>query len=228
MISRGLVDRILGQKMPITDLDLFTEALTHKSAAGSFGGRTQERLELLGDAVLSLCVSHMLFIKYPNESEGILTRMRTRMVNGKTLSQIGRAMGIRDGIILDPVAEKALQHDRIYEDTFEALVGAVYLDQGLETARHFVFRQFDLHVDAEVLLQDTNFKDVLRRLATEHNMQTPNYVVERGSDGLFECGLYMGDVIFAAEKGQTKKQAEMKAAERAVLDHFPDYSRNIL
>ena len=135
-------------------------------------GYSQERLEHLGDAVLQLCITHLLFKKYPNESEGILTKMRTKIVNGATLAQIGRRMNIDNLVVVSKIAENALSHDRLYEDTFEALVGAVYLDLGLQDCMTFVAYHVENEMDSDTLLCDTNYKDLLRKSVSKRKCRT--------------------------------------------------------
>lgn len=219
MIRREVLQEVLGDSVRVSNLSLYHEALIHKSASRDYG-MSQERLEHLGDAVLSLCVAHMLFIKYPNEDEGVLTRMRTRMVNGKTLAEIGRKMGIEKAVILS--ANTSLDHDRIYEDTFEALIGAVYLDNGLETAREFVATQYDLHMEPGHITQDTNYKDLMKKATTRRGLQAPRYVTVIHED-VFTCQVYIAEHQYGAGDGNTKKAAEMEAAHNAIAANFPQY-----
>jgi ribonuclease-3 len=221
MIKRELLQGILGESVRPMDLAFYNEAFIHKSASKSFG-MSQERLEHLGDAVLSLCVCHMLYERHPRESEGVLTRMRTRLVNGKTLAIIGRAMGIEKGIVVDTLASNALYHDRIFEDTFEAIVGAVYLDQGLDAAKYFVATQYDMHINPDEMNQDTNYKDMIKKATHKTAMQAPRYNVTN-NDGVFHCNLMIGNDIYGQGDGNTKKQSEMEAAHNAIILHFPEF-----
>lgn len=220
MIRRDVLQTILGDSIIPRDLNIYHEAFIHKSAHKNYN-MSQERLEHLGDAVLSLCVCHMLFERNPYDSEGFLTKMRTRLVNGKTLAIIGRAMKIEQGLILDAVAISALNHDRVYEDTFEAIVGAVYLDQGLEAAKKFVAYQYDHHVDPETINQDTNYKDILKKASSKRGLQIPTYSCTN-NEGVFQCTVTIGDVIFSYGEGNNKKDSEMEAAHNCIITHFPD------
>jgi ribonuclease-3 len=184
-------------------------------------GYSQERLEHLGDAVLQLCITHLLFRKYPNESEGTLTKMRTKIVNGATLAQIGRRMNIDNLVVVSKIANNALCHDRLYEDTFEALVGAVYLDLGLDDCMSFVAYHVENEMDPETLLCDTNYKDVLRKSISRRKMQNLRYLTE-SNDGIFMCRIFCGDIKLSEAEGTTKKRAEMEAAHNALSIHFPD------
>lgn len=221
MIRRDMLQKILGDSIVPRDLSLYNEAFIHKSAQKIYK-KSQERLEHLGDAVLSLCVCHMLFERHPGANEGAMTKMRTRLVNGKTLAVLGRAMGVNKGIILDTVAAAALDHDRIFEDTFEAIVGAVYLDQGLDAAKKFVSYQYDRNIDPDIANQDTNYRDILKKISLKRGLQLPIYKSEN-NDGVFQCTVQIGDVIFGYGEGHTKKNSEMEAAHNCILDNFPEF-----
>ena len=220
MLRRDVLQRILGDSIVPRDLSLYNEAFTHKSVQHMYNF-SQERLEHLGDAVLSLCVCHMLFEQWPGANEGVMTKMRTRLVNGKTLAVIGRAMGVNEGLILDPLATGALDHDRIFEDTFEAIVGAVYLDQGLDAAKRFVSYQYDKNIDPDTANQDTNYKEILKKITSKRGLQLPIYHSENNA-GVFQCTVQIGDIIFGHGKQNSKKNAEMEAAHNCILENFSD------
>lgn len=221
MASRAEIEAVLGPSVCPRDLSLYHEALTHKSATAACGPN-QERLEFLGDAVLSLCVTDVLFQRFPRESEGMYTRMRTRMVKGETLAQIGRAMRLERVLCIKKHAPLAPHDsDRLYEDTLEALVGAVYKDQGFQAALRFVAHTFDTHLPPQHLVQDTNYKDVLRKQTARHGMQMPAYACTH-AEGVYSCAVRAGDVHLGAGEGLTKKKAEMEAARNALRAHFPD------
>ena len=188
---------------------LYNEALTHRSAAAQVG-YSQERLEHLGDAVLQLCVTDFLFHNFPRYDEGILTRLRTRMINGKTLAQVGRSMGLERGIL----TQTATLPDRVFEDTLEALVGAVYMDLGLDASKTFVAHVFDSHSDLQEIMEDTNFKDIVKRMTLKRGLQAPVYSVAR-ADGAFRCTLRAGD-LEASGHGVSRKDAEMDSAKAMV------------
>ena len=88
--------------------------------------------------------------------------MRTRMVNGETLAILGRAMGIENGVIVDEAAQSVFENDRLYEDTFEALVGAIFLDLGLDAAMHFIINKYE-QFDADILSNLINHKEIVKR-----------------------------------------------------------------
>lgn len=221
MLRRDTLQKILGDSIVPRDLTLYYEAFVHKSAHKLYN-MSQERLEHLGDAVLSLCVCHMLFERNPSASEGYMTKMRNQMVNGKTLAILGRAMRVDEGLILDPIATNALDHDRIFEDTFEAIVGAIYLDQGLDAAKKFISYQYDRNIDPDSVNQDTNYKDILKKASLKHGLQMPVYS-SHYNDGIFECTIKIGDIVFGYGEGHNKKNSEMEAAHNCILKHFPEF-----
>lgn len=219
-MDRTTLQNILGDCIKPRDLKIYYEAFIHKSAQEEIG-YSQERLEHLGDAVLQLCVTHLLFKKYPTESEGVLTKMRTKIVNGKTLAMIGRRMHIGDLVVVSKSGNKAFAHDRLYEDTFEALVGAVYLDLGLDDCIRFVSWHIEQKLDSDTLLWDTNYKDLLRKMTIQNKMQTLRYMTDN-NDGIFVCRVSCGDIVLSEAEGTTRKRAEMEAAHIALIRHFPD------
>lgn len=219
-MDRFTLQRIIGDCVKPRDLKVYYEAFIHKSAYKEIG-YSQERLEHLGDAVLQVCITHLLFKKFPHESEGVLTKMRTNIVNGATLAQIGRRMNLDDLVVVSKLANNALSHDRLYEDTFEALVGAVYIDLGLDECMKFVAFHVEHEMDSETLICDTNYKDLLRKTINKRKMQSLRYVTEN-REGVFVCQLSCGDIMLSEAEGTTKKRAEMEAAHNALASHFPD------
>lgn len=218
-MNRIKLQELIGDSVKPRDLKIYVEAFIHKSAYKDMG-YSQERLEHLGDSVLALCVTHLLFRKYPNETEGTLTKMRTNIVNGNTLAYIGRQMKLDELVIFNKVASNVLSNDRTFEDTFEALIGAIYLDLGFEEAMKFVSDKIEKHFDSEMLLSDTNYKEILRKILNRHKMQAAQYVTDN-NDGVFCCKLYCGGILFAESEGTSKKRAEMEAAHSTLLTHFP-------
>ena len=126
------------------DKNILTEALTHPSASKTLaaGRRNYQRLEFLGDGVLGLLISHMIYELYPNEIEGNLSKRRAALVNGATLAEIAREVGLVEALILSPSEEAAggRGNPAILEDACEALIAALYLDGGMQAAANFVHR----------------------------------------------------------------------------------------
>lgn len=205
---------------------LLMQALTHRSYAVEQTPRVSdnERLEFLGDAVLDLLISHMLFCKYGDEyREGDLSRMRAFLVNETQLAKQAGVIGLASYLLLGKGEARAGGQNKasILADAFEALVGAIYLDGGIEPAFCFVRRCFDGLIDKALSLgmeQDykTNLQEVTQRLYHE----IPAYVVEEISgpdhEKVFTVALYFRGDILARATGHSKKEAEQQAAKIAL------------
>lgn len=210
---RLAIQTLLGPTIVPRDIHIYCEALVHKSAAAQFG-YSQERLEHLGDAVLGLCVTHMLFTKFPDQDEGALSRMRTSVVCGATLAVIGRAMEVQKYVIVGNSRVHA--HDKFYEDTFEALVGAVYLDLGLPGAMSFVAHHVQSNLDTASLLCDTNQREALARYLSNTGTGAASYDTIQTTDGLFECSVRVNGQIVGSAQGPARRKTEMEAARVAL------------
>ena len=213
---RQKIESIIGTK--VRDIALYIEACTHKSAEAQCG-YSQERLEHLGDAILGAAVTKILFDHYRYIDEGSLSRLRTKIVNGTMLAQIGRQLCLNEVIVLGNVATAALSHDKIYEDTFEAVVGAVFMDLGFEEAVAFVRRVIRNCIDADTIRHDDNYRDVLRRYLGRNHMRPADYQTVQMENREFHCTVtvYAHTGIVSAEANAShKRKAEMEAA-RSVL-----------
>jgi ribonuclease-3 len=129
----------------LSDPALLARALTHRS----HGSDNNERLEYLGDAVLSFLVAEMLFLRYPDSSEGELSRFRASLVSGEALAATAATLGLGEQLLLGEGEMKSGGHRRatILADALEAMVGAIYLDQGIEVARRVAGRLFEAAID---------------------------------------------------------------------------------
>ncbi|MGC9022232.1 MAG: ribonuclease III [Dissulfurimicrobium sp.] len=202
------------------------QAITHRSYAVEQTPRVldNERLEFLGDAVLGLVVSHMLYFRYGSGyKEGDLSRIRAFLVNESQLARQARKLGLASCILLGKGEARCngSNKDSILADAFEALVGAIYLDGGIEPAFLFIKRWFDDLFDIALdfgLEQDykTNLQEITQRLYHE----TPVYEVEQVSgpdhERLFTVALYLRGDMLARATGSSKKEAEQRAAEIAI------------
>jgi len=145
--SSALALKRLSKKIGYTfnNIDLLLQALTHRSAKGTHN----ERLEFLGDSILGYVIAEVLFQKFPTHDEGDLTRMRSTLVRGVTLAEIGRSFDLGDHLILGPGELKSGGHrrDSILEDAVEAIIGAVYLDSDNDTAKALVLNWFSERLD---------------------------------------------------------------------------------
>ena len=206
------------------DRDLLTTAFTHRSYVNEAGGgKHNERLEFLGDAVLELVVTHHLFIQYPEKAEGDLTAYRAALVNAVFLGGIAERLGMNACLLLSKGEAKDTGRARatILANTFEAVVGALYLDQGYAAAEAFIIRNVLSH--AEEVIKSGSFRDAKSRfqeLAQAKHGVTPRYEMmsAEGPDHArtFEVALYVGNALVASGTGQSKQEAEQAAAEKAL------------
>jgi ribonuclease-3 len=216
------------QKLNISfnNLDLLVEAFTHRSYLNEhreYVGSHNERLEFLGDAVLELATTDFLFKKFPGKTEGDLTSYRAALVNTVSLAACGQALGINDFLLLSKGEAKdtGRARDVILADAFEAIIGAIYLDQGYAAAETFIatnlFDKID-EVIAKRSYQDA--KSRFQELAQEKRNTTPRYetLSEEGPDHakLFTVGVFIGTEEIARGEGQSKQEAEQAAAEAAL------------
>lgn len=205
---------------------LYHLAFTHSSVVkqqATPAGRHQsnERLEFLGDAVLGTVVAEYLFRKFPYEQEGFLTEMRSRIVNRESLNGLALKIGLDKLVQLDPGQGRAARSRSVNGNALEALVGAVYLDQGYKAARKFVLsRLVKPYVDVKSLTETTaNFKSKLIEWA-QRNGKAIRYDLngEARPGGVMEftASVVLDDEVVATGMGLSKKQAEQLAAERAL------------
>lgn len=204
---------------------LLEEALTHRSYLNENKSSKahNERLEFLGDAVLELAVTHFLYFKYPNKPEGELTAFRAALVNTYSLADTAEAIGINDMLLLSKGESKDTGRARqiILANAFEALLGAVYLDQGYETAEAFLAKHLYAKIDAVV--QERSWQDAkskFQELAQEKKGTTPNYKTMKevgpDHDKRFTVGVYLGEKQIAQGEGLSKQEAEQSAAQAAI------------
>jgi ribonuclease III len=198
-------------------------AITHRSYLNEHREATQahnERYEFLGDAVLELIVTDFLFHKYPEKPEGELTAIRAALVNTNSLAEVSGKLNINEFLLLSKGEEKDTGRARQYilANTFESIIGALYLDQGYDAAKEFVARNlFDRTetIVAKRLWQDA--KSRFQELAQEYTSITPNYETlgQTGPDHdrLFTVGVFLGSEKIAEGKGRSKQEAEQSAAE---------------
>lgn len=208
------------------DKSLLTQAFTHRSYINEhpkLNLHHNERLEFLGDAVLELIVTEYLFQTYPDKTEGELTALRAALVNTNTLSEVSSALHANDYLLLSRGERQDTGKARQYilANTFEALVGALYLDQGYEAAKRFIAQNIFPLLDKIVSLrlwQDA--KSRFQEKAQEILNITPTYEVlkERGPDHnkSFTVGVFLKNELVAEGEGSSKQIAEQYAAKEAL------------
>jgi ribonuclease-3 len=202
--------------------DLLETALTHRSVAPASGGRNNEKLEFLGDAVLDLAVSDLLMQQFPQYQEGDLSKLRASLVNAHVLADKARALALGQALRLGKGEEKSGGRDKesILGAGFEALIGAIYLDRGFVAARRVVARQFadDLRSRASGAVEDckTRLQEITQRIFKA----TPTYTLvrETGPDHakLFVSQISIGGRPLGRGEGKSKKSAEQAAALEAL------------
>lgn len=214
-------------RLKIRDQDLFETAFIHRSYLNektNFKLPSNERLEFLGDAVLQLVVSEYLYKSFPNEPEGNLTNFRASIVNAKTLSEVSAGLDLGHYLRLSKGEEASGGRDRPYllANTFEALLGVIYLDQGLEAAREFI-NGYVIPKLPQIIEQELykDYKSKLQELAQERLSLTPNYRVlqEEGPDHAkhFTVGVFLGEEKAGSGLGSSKQVAEQEAAKEALI-----------
>ena len=213
-------------KITFKDKNLLKQAFIHRSYINenpAAGLSHNERLEFLGDAVLELIVTNFLYKKYPNYTEGELTALRSALVNAIIISEVALKIGMNDFLLLSKGETKDTGKARQYilANTYEAYVGAVFLDQGYAVAEQFITKSLLPHTEEIVskkLWRDA--KSLVQEKAQEYVNFTPAYKVlsESGPDHdkHFTIGIYFGPDLIAEGKGKSKQEAEQKAAEAAL------------
>jgi ribonuclease III len=217
----GLIDA-LGVSV---DAALLRRALTHRSYAYEHGGLPHnERLEFLGDSVLGIVVTDTLYRTHPDLSEGRLAKLRASVVNMRALAAIARGIGpqgLGAYVLLGRGEESTGGRDKasILADTLEAVLGAIYVDQGLSEADRIIHALFDeLLDDVATVGAGLDWKTSLQELTAERGLGVPEYVMSStGPDHekTFTARAHVAGELFAASTGRSKKEAEQLAAETA-------------
>lgn len=207
---------------------LYRQALTHSSYANELGRgdlSSNQRLEFLGDAVLQLIISDELYRRFPERPEGELTKMRAAVVCEPTLSKLARSLELGRHLLLGRGEETTggRNRDSLQADALEALIGAVYLDLGLERARCLVRRLFTPEIDlVERGEHRHDYKTMLQELCQRSSGERLRYQVvsEEGPDHrkTFRVAVSLGQRALGFGDGRSKKEAEQSAAKTALLE----------
>lgn len=208
------------------DKKLLEQAFIHRSYINENTGSIlshNERLEFLGDAVLELIVTDYLYKKYPDRDEGDLTAYRSSLVNAVTVGEVAMSLGMSDYLLLSKGEAKDIGKARGYilANTYEAYVGAVYLDRGYDVVRDFIAKTLFNKIEtivAKKLWRDP--KSLVQEKSQEYLNITPSYRVlnEVGPDHdkHFTVGIFFGDECISEGKGKSKQEAEQMAAQKAL------------
>lgn len=214
-------------KIQFKDKGLLKQAFIHRSYINENPGLKlshNERLEFLGDAVLELVVTDYLYDKYASYNEGELTAIRSALVNANIISDVASGLGMNEYLLLSKGEAKDTGKARQYilANTYEAYVGAVYLDLGYDIAKEFISTTLLTHTDEIVnkkLWRDA--KSLVQEKSQEHLSITPSYKVisESGPDHdkHFTVGIYFGAELVAKGTGKSKQEAEQSAANKALV-----------
>jgi len=220
----SILERKLG--LNFKNKDLLTQAFAHRSYLNEnpdFKLDHNERLEFLGDAVMELIVTQHLYKDYPEKSEGELTNWRAALVNAKMLTSVADEIGFNDFLLLSKGESKEGGKARAYilANTFEALLGAIYLDAGYSAADEFIKKY--LMIKLAAVIKTGAYKDSKSRFqeeAQEKKGITPSYKVlkETGPDHNknFVVGVFLGEELIAEGQGSSKQEAEEAAAKEGL------------
>lgn len=218
------LERAIG--VPIKNKAYYIQALTHRSflEQNNDNDTSNERLEFLGDSVLGLSVAEYLFDEFPEKDEGFLTKVRAKLVNKMVLAEAAENIKLVNYILISNNVKNTFMPGAktILSDAFEALIGAIYLDNGLESARNFIIRiLIEPNSKAGLYLIDENFKSQLLEYAQANRLENPSYIVisEEGPqhNRTFTIKVMIGDIEYGTGRGKNKKTAEQAAANSALM-----------
>ncbi len=209
-----------------TNKELLLNACIHSSYVNEHhdeGVDHNERLEFLGDAVLELVTTEYLYAKFPDKEEGVLTSLRAALVKGPHLADVALSLGIGAFLLLSHGEEKGGGREKKYilANTMEAIIGALYLDQGFDAAKHFINRIILTNLDS-IIAQGAHVdpKSKLQELAQQKMEVTPTYTVlsEEGPDHskVFTVGAYLGSNLVGQGAGSSKQKGQQSAAQDAL------------
>jgi ribonuclease-3 len=208
------------------DPSLLVLAMKHASSRGKQEG-SNERLEFLGDSVLGLVVCQYLFERSTDTTEGQMTKVKSSVVSRSALARAGRWLELAEHLQVDEgLRQRRHLPVSLLADAYEALVGAIYLDAGLATARDFVLRTLAAEIEAaEADKHVPSYKSTLQELAQADGSGVPRYKLVRheGPDHRrrYLCAVRVGEEDWGAGWGTTKKAAEQQAARDALRQHYP-------
>jgi len=210
------------------DKSLLKQAFTHRSYINenrALGLSHNERLEFLGDAVLELVITDNLYKRFTEMNEGELTSLRSALVNADTCSIVATKLGVNDFLLLSKGESKDAGRARQYilANTLEAIIGAIYIDQGFEEAQKFILAHI-ASLAEDIVKQGTwiDAKSLFQEKAQEHASTTPAYKTIRESgpdhDKHFVVGVYIGKDLYGQGEGKSKQDAEQEAARSALKE----------
>lgn len=215
------LEKNIGYKF--TNIKLLEQALTHSSYAYEHGVESYEKLEFLGDSILEFVSSEYLFKNYQNLKEGEMTKVRASVVCEESLSQFAKLHNFSDFLLLgkSEILNNGAQRKAVLEDTFEAVVAAIYLDGGLEPAKKFIINNLKDSIEiSSKSVGKKDYKTVLQELLQVNGNVNIKYTIikEEGPDHnkKFTAKVECEENYLAEGEGNSKKHAEMEAARKAI------------
>lgn len=204
----------------------YQKAFIHKSVLRFLNDEnlnsSYERYEFLGDSVLNLIIANFIFLKYPDKEEGYLTRIRTKLVNGKTLAYLAKKINLNEFLIISKNVENinGRNNDRILEDIFEAFLCSINTDLGYKYTEYFVIKLITKYIDFNELEEDNNYKDILLRKCQQKLQINPEYELISTSgpahNKIFTSVVLINGVKHSTGMGRTKKESEQIASKNTL------------
>lgn len=218
------LEKLMGE--PVNSPHYFLRALRHRSKLiedGLDDVESYEQLEFLGDAVLDLVITEILFERFPDNNEGFMTKLRSRLVKEATLAELSRALGFPDLVeVGNRVKGQGIElKNSVLCDIFESVIGAIYRDAGIKAAQKFIRNAYNAHIDIDNMsVTQDNYKSLLLEFTQAHKLSVPDYVIlsETGPDHdkTFSIEVRINDVSRGDGKAKNKKNAEQQAARKAL------------
>jgi ribonuclease III len=182
-----------------------------------------ERLEFLGDSILYSAITSYIYDRYFYKNEGFLTRLRTKLINGETLAYLAKELNFNKYILISKHIEQSNSRNNLnlLEDFFEAFIGAMFLDLGIEITIKFLINVYEAEMDfSELIRFNTNYKDTLLKFYQEQKWQHPKYILEENNSDSVQFNIIIYDNsknIVGKGSAPTKKKAEQLAAKNALI-----------
>lgn len=226
MKTRSLIKEFfLNQDISYEDEEIMEMALIHPSYAQEQNNyHNNQRLEFLGDAILDFIVAEYLYNHYPDKAEGDLTQIRARVVCEKSLAEAAGRINLGQYILLGRGEEMSggRQRKSILADTMEAIIGAIYLDQGIEAVRSFILKHLEKTIKATAEGDYQDYKSRLQEIVQARSRDNVYYQII-DEDGpahakVFVAGVFHNNRLLASGQGKSKKEAEQNAAEKVFKD----------
>lgn len=222
MNADPLDDVVARLGVDLSDRETLRSALTHPSYSSEQGGADYERLEFLGDAVIACAIARHLYERFPDVPEGDLTRMKVALISGKTLAAVARELRLDESILVGRGAIRDASRDSVLENAFEAVVGAVTLERGVDEACDLVLRLLgEQRLDPKSLLSTTSDpKNLLQELVQKKGLGLPEYEIT-GHEGpahqrTFSAVVRVSGRVVGEGSGASKQRAQRSAAAAAL------------